>query len=314
MSNRNTSFPSAAASAFGSRKTTVGAHRNPDFSDSAAAAFNRRSTTAQFPESFHKAKHGSGSGADFDPMASTAFGQKSRDTGAGFGSGSGSGSGSSAFGGGRAQGFDERASSAFGGQKRQERQDRQDRSSMPPPLPRNSLAAQISLVMGDEASNPRDRTKSALFKPKAVVEQTQEEMFPALSPKTPVAPVIPVVAKPVNFADLVKKRAQQDAEEERVRLEKEALLLEEKKKNTRDRVQFVASSIIRNTHTTSYDSGTHEDDLEETDRHDSLDDMYIYDNSRSKKSRAPVLSYHEEADEHGDLEEDAPYEDDADNY
>jgi hypothetical protein len=249
MTSRNTPFPPAAASAFGSRKARVddrGAF--PQSKSGAPSAFDDRASRA----------FGSGGSSNcsarnpsaFDDRASRAFGagdnNVTRNTSAfddrashAFGSGGSSGSSGNDDSGVVSSAFDDRASHAFG-----------KKSKAPLPTTSsvstrgNTFSAHISAALGESAVTLVGRPGSVLFKKKKVdIEpvKTMEEMFPALS-----APMAQKTALPkASFVDLVKKRAQDD-ETERSRTEVLATTQrDELKRAERDRAHLKTIYNIR---------------------------------------------------------------------
>ena len=241
MTTRSISFPPEAASAFGSR------HRTPtyrDFPSEARSAFSNQSSATThltshtaFDETAARAfgRSGQGSTREFGAEASAAFGmgQGRTESTRGFGA-----EASAAFGTGQGRGgFDNRASSAFGHKK--PTSSSSTSSSAPAIVRGNTMGAHFAALLGDSPTII-GRSGSALFKKKETTPVlTQEEMFPALgapatataaataatatapaTPATATAPATATVQKVVkmSFADLARKRAQED-EEDRVRSE-----------------------------------------------------------------------------------------------
>ena len=229
MTTRNISFPPEAASAFGSR------HRTPayrDFPSEARSAFSNQSSATThlsshtaFDETAARAfgRSGQGSTRDFGAEASAAFGlgQGRTESTRGFGA-----EASAAFGTAQGRGgFDNRASSAFGHKKPTSSS---AASSAPAIVRGNTMGAHFAALLGDSPTII-GRSGSALFKKKKETTPvlTQEEMFPALGAPAATAPAtatatataatVQKVVK-MSFADLARKRAQED-EEDRVRSE-----------------------------------------------------------------------------------------------
>jgi len=177
------------------------------FDETAARAFGRS---------------GQGSTRDFGAEASAAFGmgQGRTESTRGFGT-----EASAAFGTGQGRGgFDNRASSAFGHKKHTSSSSTS--SSAPAIVRGNTMGAHFAALLGDSPT-VIGRSGSALFKKKETTPVlTQEEMFPALGAPAPAtatatatatAATVQKVVK-MSFADLARKRAQED-EEDRVRSE-----------------------------------------------------------------------------------------------
>ena len=260
MTTRNVSFPPAAASAFGSRRKD-----DADFPSGARDAFSKKisAPTAEFPDAFTNTLTATTRTA-FNETASSAFGRNqgrqsrdfSVDATAAFGKDRGATSGgfddraSQAFGKDRGAtftsgGFDDRASQAFG--KKSKRPE--PTSSAPPAVRGNTLAAHFTALLGD-SPGVIGRAGSALFKKKDVPPPvlTQEEMFPALRVGTTITTEPPQKAPIVkmSFADLARKRAQED-EAERICAEKaEADRQLELQRRKHEQARFHAVHNIRN--------------------------------------------------------------------
>ena len=256
MTTRNVSFPPAAASAFGSRRKA-----DTDFPSGARDAFSKKMSapTAEFPDAFANT-HTATTRTTFNETASSAFGRNQGRQSSDFGLDA-----SAAFGKDRGPtgGFDDRASQAFGkdrgttggsggfddraSQAFSKKSKRPEPTSSAPPVRGNTLAAHFSALLGD-SPGIIGRTGSALFKKKDVPAPvlTQEEMFPAL--KTTVATEAPQKTPSVKmtFADLARKRAQED-EAERIRAEKaEADRQLELQRRKHEQARFHAVHSIRN--------------------------------------------------------------------
>ena len=297
-------FPETAAAAFGKKKPVTQTH----FSDKAVNAFSRPATvqTASrigFPET---ASAAFGSGA---PRTQHGFSDNATSA---FGSGASSprpphgfpDSATSAFGSDgqkRSSGgetFDTQASSAFS-RKRSAHNNQSPSSSAPLVSRRNdSFGALLAAAMPDvEAKASTDYSKSALryTKPDSSPKVDSADMFPALTSVATAALVNPKV----SFADVIRKRAQDDEAEARKRAEEaeQARLKKEQAALERNAIRpsmFIANRTQNKFRATEDEEGEYDVNSTSMDIHD-LD--YVPPSQRKYKSSVSDTAHCDDNDD-----------------
>lgn len=306
-------FPTTAAAAFGKKKI-VGQAR---FSDTAVNAFSR-STSVAAP-----------SRIGFPETASAAFGSGSPKSQQGF-----SDNATSAFGSGPSSpkpphGFPDNATSAFGseGQKRssggdafgtqassafsRKRNNNQSSASSPSPLVsrrNDSFGALLAAAMPEiEAKPSNDYSKSALryTKPDSSPKIESTDMFPALASVSTSTLVNPKV----SFADVIRKRAQEDEEEAKKKAEEAERARQNKEKEALENNRIRPSMFIAKRTPNKYMPDTEEEEYDvnstSTDIHD-LD--YVSPSRRKYKSNiSDTAHYDDQDDAEDDVDNDTNY-------
>lgn len=299
QSPRVAEFPAAAAAAFGKKKPS----NQVAFSDKATNAFSRPSSTNVTSHGFSDGaasafsnnKTGYNSGGFSDGAATAFSSHKTGHTGGGFPE-----SASAAFnsGGGvptHSGGFGDQAASAFG-KKRQPKNSTPAVSSPLVTRRNDSFGALLSAIMptieaGSDYSNSALRYK----KPDASPKVMTDEMFPSLSPASS-----PSVTSPkVSFADVIRKRAQNDEIEAQKMKEETEAERRRKERERLDRPSVHAGGFLARRRVTPRQE--EEEDEPVADIHD-LD--YVPPHGHRKEA-SRVYEDHDEAGE----EDDGGYED-----
>jgi len=204
------------------------------FPDAAAAAFGRGPRVSS-PSDVPVSRSG------FSDAASSAFGSRQQRPASNF---------SDAFGRGGSNGFDAAASAAFG--KKPARRD--ETPSGPPPARSNSFGYILNQALGDSPSASRTYGGSALAVQRRKAEEAEKakkadisnpDAFPTLGGGAGSATPAPVTTtgKP-TFAELMRKRAAEDAAAAEAQAAAEQIAAEERRKSSARSHTFVNAPRI----------------------------------------------------------------------